>query len=525
MADRIAEPEVAAEPVRSGLVEGVRDERHICLEAAEGILSSAKRRGPSTVIVGPCKRQETGEDAVASGRFARGIIQPQHPLAPTLKGTLLAVVERVPIVGSLSRVENQPTRLAIGDELHPLALRLSGGASVNLRSVADLERHPTVAQPIDRHDRTPAVAFAVALDLGQPVIDQRCAVQPLAEQPFQIDVRHFFGDAAKRLFVDVLEAPARVIGAQNLPHDVIAHDVAQLFVEELSLRVDHRVVGQKVTVAFADHGDRLAPAIQVPEQNFAFDIGVAGALPVRLEEPARLKTREALVQEALAPLVVGEHAHRVIVAELVDDQAEAGPAVHDHHGEFCAAALDAMHVRDLRPAELAVQRVEPRERRLRSMDRYPVAPRRTVAGLVKDVNDDVLVAALLVAIGGVQRESEVVHGISVEPNAFAPGSHRAAAALTARPPVPLPLIVDWIASRRRGRCLLPTRITLNRDTRGTNHLVCSQVEHHVVAPEFAVELAGWIERMIFPAMAIVDDDLRIPLREVEAPALPPLTPR
>src|SRR5260370_220738 len=72
VADRIAEPEVAAEPVRSGLIEGVRDERQVFLEAAEVILSSAKRRGPSTVIVGPCVEQDTGEDAVASGGFALG---------------------------------------------------------------------------------------------------------------------------------------------------------------------------------------------------------------------------------------------------------------------------------------------------------------------------------------------------------------------------------------------------------------------------------------------------------------------
>src|SRR5437879_8776382 len=104
-------------------------------------------------------------------------------------------------------------------------------------------------------------------------------------------------------------------------------------------------------------------------------MGVAGGLTVGLEEPARLKTRQAFVEIALAPLVVGEHAHRVIVAELVDDQAEARPTVHDHHREFCAATLDAMHVRDLRPAELAVQRVEPRERHLGAMDRYPMAPR------------------------------------------------------------------------------------------------------------------------------------------------------
>ncbi len=61
------------------------------------------------------------------------------------------------------------------------------------------------------------------------------------------------------------------------------------------------------------------------------------------------------------------------------------------------------------------------------MDGYPVAPRRTVAGLVKDVNDDVLVAALFVAIGGVQRESEVMYGIGVESDTLATGSYRGTA--------------------------------------------------------------------------------------------------
>src|SRR6266851_4945593 len=445
MADRIAEPEVAAEPVRSGLVERIRDERHVLLETAEIILATAQRSRPAAVSVVPDDRQEAGDDAVAAGRFARGIIHLQQALAPALEGALLTIVERVPIVGSLPRVENQAARLVIRDELDALALGLSGRASVNVSLVADLERHPAVAQ-----------------------------------------------------------------------------DVAQLFVEKLSLRVDHRVVGQKVAVAFADHRDRLAPAVQVPEQDFAFDIGVAGALAVRLEEPARLKTREPFVEIALTPLVVGEHAHRVIVAELVDDQTEAGPTVHDHHRELRAAALDAMHVRDLRPAELAVQRVEPRERHLGAVNRYPVAPRRTVAGLVKDVDDDVAIAALFVSIGGVQREREVMNGVGKEPDAFSTDLRPSAPGSGEWGVVPIALIVD---RPHRDRRLFPTGITLNRYARGPDDLVCGQIEHHVVAREFAVELAGWIERMIFPPIAVVDDDLRIPLREIEPAALPSLAPR
>src|SRR5438445_3290658 len=117
-------------------------------------------------------------------------------------------------------------------------------------------------------------------------------------------------------------------------------------------------------------------------------------------------------------------------------------------------------------------------------------------------------------------------GICVEAQAFtAWRGAPAARCLTDRPPVIVPLIVDSTGCDRPDRRLSPTRITLNRYARGADHLVCRQVEHHVVAPEFPVELAGWIERMILPPIAAVDDHLRIPLREVEAAALPPLAPR
>ena len=152
----------------------------------------------------------------------------------------------------------------------------------------------------------------------------------------------------------MLETPACVVGAQNLAHDIIAHDVAQLLVEQLPLCVNHRVVGQKVAVALADHRDRLAPPIQVPKQDFALHAGITRALAVGFEEPAGLKAREALIEEALAPFVVGENAHRVIVAELVNNQPDAWATVHDHHREFGAATFDAMHVGDLRPGEFAV---------------------------------------------------------------------------------------------------------------------------------------------------------------------------
>src|SRR5438552_18438936 len=118
----------------------------------------------------------------------------------------------------------------------------------------------------------------------------------------------------------------------------------------------------------------------------------------------------------------------------MDDEAETRAAFHDHHWEFGTTVLYAVDVRDLRPRELAVQRIEPGERSLGPLDRDPLSPRCAVAGLIQDMHDDVLVAALLVAVLGVQGEGEVVDGIGVESDAFAAGSHRPASVLTARPP-------------------------------------------------------------------------------------------
>ena len=73
-------------------------------------------------------------------------------------------------------------------------------------------------------------------------------------------------------------------------------------------------------------------------------------LALRLVEPGGLEAGESFVEPALAPLVVGQDAHGVVVAQLVDDQSLPGRAVVDHHGELGAAALDPVHVGDLGPA-------------------------------------------------------------------------------------------------------------------------------------------------------------------------------
>ncbi len=432
-----------------------------------------------------------------------------------------AVVQHVPIVRAQSRVEHQPLWLSGRDEFDPFDLRLTRGARVNRIAVTDLDRHPAVAQALDGHRRPPSAARCpCALDVLQSVVDQRRGVEPLGEEPLQVHPRDLLGDVPKGGLVHVLEFPAGVVRPQDAAHRLIAHHVAQLLVEQLRLGVDHRVVGGEVAVALAHHRDGLAPALQVPEQDVPLDPRIRRALTVRLEKPAGLEARESFIQPAFAPFVVGENPHRVVVSHLVHDEAEPRAAVHHHHGKLGAAPFDAVHVRDLRPGELAVERVEPGERHLGALHRHAFSPRRAVTGLVQHAHDHVAVTTLFIAIVGIQREREVVHIFGVEPDALTPGS-RLGAPRTAHP-VPRTLVVDRSTTDRRP---FPARIAFHRYARRSDHLVLDEVEDHVVARELAVELARRIERMVLPAVLVVHDDLRIPLREIEAPALPSLAPR
>src|SRR6266704_7120861 len=96
------------------------------------------------------------------------------------------------------------------------------------------------------------------------------------------------------------------------------------------------------------------------------------------------------------------------VWKLVNDEAEAGAAVHDHHGEFSAAALDAVHVRDLRPRELPIERVEPAECRFGASHRDAFGPGRAVSRQIEDTHDDVFVATRFVPVIGIEREREMM---------------------------------------------------------------------------------------------------------------------
>jgi hypothetical protein len=115
--------------------------------------------------------------------------------------------------------------------------------------------------------------------------------------------------------------------------------------------------------------------------------------------------------------------------------------------------------------------------------------------------------------------------LSVEPHALPPRRLPAPEAPEAPGPgsVPVALIID--PQSRVGLGVLPPWVPCDRDAGRAYHLVHGQVQSHVVRRELAVELARRIQRVRFPTEPIVHDDLGIPLREVEAPTLPPLASR
>src|SRR2546427_7756948 len=135
------------------------------------------------------------------------------------------------------------------------------------------------------------------------------------------------------------------------------------------------------------------------------------------------------------------------------------------------------------------------------------------------------VAPLLVDVVRIERESEMMDVFGPKADALPARSdaHHRTPGSRERRAVPLALIVDpEILVRFR---VVPARVSLHRNPSGADHLVLWQIEHDVERGELAVELASRIERMVFPAVAVVRHHLGIPLREVEAPPLAALTPR
>src|ERR1700694_1454640 len=295
----------------------------------------------------------------------------------------------------------------------------------------------------------------------------------------------------------MLEAPARVIGPQDAAHHVVPDHIAQLLVEELRLGIDHHVVRGEVAVALADHRDRLAPALDVPEEDVALYARVRGALALGFEVPPRLEARESLIEPSLAPLIVGEDAHRIVVPDLVHDQADAGAAVHHHHGKLGAAGFDTMHLGDLRPGEFSKQLVEPAERHFSAAHGGTPAPGDAVARLVERAHDDVAVAAFFVDVGGIQGEREVVDGVGIKANAFSGRPYLPTPVRGPRCAVPVALVIDPQVPIGLG--LLPAGITFDRHAGRAAHLVLREIERHVEARELAVEFLPPRARTRFPA--------------------------
>src|SRR5207253_524994 len=281
------------------------------------------------------------DQLVPPGPLARGIVQAQVHRPPAHERAPLPVVQHVVVVGAAARVEHQAPGLPGTRELDALGDGLARGPGVDGIAIADLDGHPAVAPSLHGHHGAPAPAREpVPLDPTQPVVDERRRVEPLAEQPFQIHARHLLGHAAERVLIYVLQLPASEVLAQDAPHRLVAHHVAQLLVEQLRLAVDHFLIDEKIAKLLAHGGDRLAPALEIEPQHAGLESVVCRWAAVRLEEPAFLEIAEPLVEPTLAPLVVGELAHDVLVPRLVHDEADRCAPVHDHHGELGPAALD-----------------------------------------------------------------------------------------------------------------------------------------------------------------------------------------
>src|SRR5437868_1577033 len=118
-----------------------------------------------------------------------------------------------------------------------------------------------------------------------------------------------------------------------------------------------------------------------------------------------------------------------------------------------------------------------------------------------------------------------MHAFGPEADAFPPrgDSQPRASGSGERRAVPEALIIDLL----RGIDLrfVPAGIALDWNAGGADDLIVGQIERHIVGGELAVELSRGIEGMVLPSVLVVHHDFRIPLREVEAPALTALTAR
>src|SRR5207249_9771455 len=55
-------------------------------------------------------------------------------------------------------------------------------------------------------------------------------------------------------------------------------------------------------------------------------------------------------------------------------------------------------------------------------------------------------------------------------------------------------------------------------SRRSDDLIGRQIEGDIVTSELPVELSRGVQRVILPAVLVIHDDFRVPLRKIEAPA-------
>ena len=260
------------------------------------------------------------------------------------------------------------------------------------------------------------------VDPSHRVVVEIGAVEPLAEEGGEVAARHLLRHRLEVLRRDMVQLPAAVERLENPPHYAVAHDVPELLEEEIAPVVDHQVVNQEIGVILADQIGRLGLALERQLKNRCLQLRIVPPPRRHFPEPAGLEAGEPLVHEAFAPLIVGENAHRVVVAHLVEDQPLAVAAQHDHHRELGAPALDSMKSRHLRPGKPAVQLCQPRQRDPGALHRRPVPPFCRIGGEIQHVDRRAVVVSLLVAILRIERDGEVMNLLGVPDDTLAPGA-------------------------------------------------------------------------------------------------------
>src|SRR5207302_8978608 len=170
--------------------------------------------------------------------------------------------------------------------------------------------------------------------------------------------------------------------------------------------------------------------------------------------------------------------------------------------KFGPAALDAMHVGELRPLVLPEQRIEPGQGHGRVPDGDPLPPGSAIARLVQHAHHGVTVLALVVDVRWIQRKGEVmnVFGSKADTLPARSDGHSRTPWSGELGAVPLALVIN--AEILVGFRFFPARIALHRNARCADHLVRCEVERDIVGGELAVELAPRVKWVVFPAVAV-----------------------